>query len=84
MSDLWCVHVWGPDTVIAQPSKEAAELRAKEWSEMFDRIRERFSATSAEAAVAVLMEAHVVPWPHSAELHAKGLAEHGGDPEDIC
>lgn len=80
---LWCVHVWGPDTVIAQPSKAVAEARAALWNEDIEPTKRDFLKRHP-GSEPPLLECHVAKWPHSKKSHAKGLAEHGGEPEDIC
>ena len=79
---LWCVHIQGPDSIIAMPDRETADKRAAEWNDMFTKMiagvppdRREFYPT---------MKAEVIPYPYSAEGHAKQLAAHGGNPEDIC
>lgn len=63
MSDLWCVHVQGPDDLYAAPSKEAAERAAVEYQHKWDVQ----GVTDPKVTFAV------VKWPHSAEAHAKDL-----------
>jgi hypothetical protein len=80
---LWCVAVYGPGTIIAQPSKELAEQRASKWNEGIAKSAERFRQRYPGEEVP-LLECHVQPWPWSAEMHADAVAMHGGEPKDIC
>lgn len=63
---LWCLHVLGMDDVHPAPSKAHAE-KAAAWH------NEQFKDQAARLGISI--EAKVVPWPHSAESHAAGLAE---------
>jgi hypothetical protein len=63
---LWCLHVLGMDDVHPAPSKAHAE-KAAAWH------NEQFKDQAARLGISI--EAKVVPWPHSAELHADGVAE---------
>lgn len=76
---LWCVHIHGPDSLIAQPDLETAERRAKEWGAMFRDIM-----ANNPSPYDPLLRAVVIRWPGTAETHAEDIAEHGGSPEDIC
>lgn len=82
MSDkLWCVHVLGPDSVIAQPDQVTAEARAKKWQEEWDAyLAKKNDASPNDPTITWQAE----EWPWDAESHAEGLAEHGGEPEDHC
>ena len=64
---LWCVHVLGPDDVIAAPSHDAAVVHARELNKTL------FSWASK--ADDVLCFAYAAPWPHSAESHAKSVKD---------
>ena len=79
MSDLWCVHVMGPDSIIAQPDFWTAAERAHKWSAT---LLERHRADPHPYDPC--MFCNVEPYPYSPESHALGLAEHGGAPDDIC
>lgn len=63
---LWCLHVLGMDDVHPAPSKAHAEKAAAWHNEQFKDQAERLG---------ISIEAKVVPWPHSAESHADGVAE---------
>ncbi|MGY0607439.1 hypothetical protein ACVHXL_06330 [Stenotrophomonas sp. FS3] len=63
---LWCLHVLGMDDVHPAPSKAHAE-KAAAWH------NEQFKGQAARLGISI--EAKVVPWPHSAESHAAGVAE---------
>jgi hypothetical protein len=68
---LWCVHVLGPDDLLAAPSHEAASIFAAKLNE---RLHNR-----ANAPDDVLAFAYAAPWPwHDGEddaTHAEGHAE---------
>lgn len=94
---LWCVHVQGPDTLIAQPSKAIAEQRAERWNRELDEMRskavpqpppiaewdERGQASPAPAPEHRIIF-KVTRWPWTAAAHAAELHKHGGDPEEVC
>jgi len=63
-SQLWCLHIEGPDEVHAAPSWEHAQKAA-------DLFNAAFSGPSAQ--MEVTMRAEVAPWPHSAASHAKDV-----------
>lgn len=62
---LWCVHVLGPDDVMAAPSHDAAVVHARELNKaVFSRV---------EPHDDVLCFAYAAPWPYSADSHAESL-----------
>jgi len=62
---LWCVHVLGPDDVIAAPSHLAAATHAHELNKaVFSRVG---------GPDDVLCFAYAAPWPHSAASHAESV-----------
>ncbi len=77
---LWCVHVLGPDTVIPQSSRAVAEARAELWNGDIEEMMNRRGPSAFDPVIRCVAE----PYPYSAEGHARGLAEHGGEPEDLC
>lgn len=77
---LWCVHVLGPDTIIPQPSRAVAEARAELWNGDIEEMMNRKGPSAFDPVIRCVAE----PYPYSAKGHAEGLAEHGGEPEDIC
>ncbi len=78
---LWCVHVYGPDSVIAQPDQSTAEARAKKWQEAWDAyLAKKGDSSPFDPKITWVAEA----WSGSAKSHAADLAEHGGEPEDHC
>jgi hypothetical protein len=77
--ELWCIHVIGPDTLIAQPDFWTAAERAAKWSAGMVASHQRDPSPYDPC-----MYCNVEPWPNSPIAHAKDLAEHGGNPEDIC
>lgn len=71
MSDLWAVHIEPVDDLLA-----AADLAAA-WGEV-RRINEGWHGWHYAQPGDPVMVASVVPWPHSAEAHARSLHTHGG------
>ncbi|KAA0888722.1 hypothetical protein [Oryzomonas rubra] len=63
---LWCVHIEGPDDLIAMPSMDAAGREAAKLNKSIGRQWEE--GDPEITAIATL-------WPYSAESHAKALAE---------
>ena len=81
MSKLWCVHVLGPDSLIAQPDQATAEQRAKAWQESWDAyLAKKGNSSPYDPKISYVAEV----WPYTATAHARDLAEHGGEPEDHC
>lgn len=77
---LWCVHVLGPDTLIAQPSHLAAEQFAATHNRMIEAAYSRDEPSEFDPIIWCV----VIPWTGSPEGHSADLARHGGNPEDIC
>lgn len=67
---LWCVHIIGPDDVIAFPDRASAEREAS----ILNEASRRSAKKHADDAVWPRWSAEVIPWPHSAESHAADLA----------
>lgn len=62
---LWCVHVLGPDDVLAAPSHDAAATHAHELNKaLFSRVGQHDD---------VLCFEYAAPWPHSKDDHAKAV-----------
>ena len=75
MSDvLWCIHVYGPDDLIAQPSRDVAIERARTWAEAMRGVNELAATDLLTPAVGFGVE----PWPYSAESHAEDLQKRDG------
>jgi hypothetical protein len=70
MSDLWCVHIIGPDDMIACPSKAAAETEAAALNAMIAK-----QATLHADKNWPVCSAEVMLWPFSAKAHADDLAK---------
>jgi len=60
---LWCVHILGPDDVLAAPSHEAAVVHARTINQALHR----------KSVPDILCFAYAAPWPHSKESHAEDL-----------
>ncbi len=66
-TELWALHIEGPDDIYAMPSKEAAENHARILNDYFnDPRREGYF---------FLRQAFAVHWPYSAEAHAEDMRE---------
>lgn len=72
MSDLWAMHIPGPDDIYAAPSKEAAEHMAKLHNASMDAFFEKHPRTQDDPSK-VCVTAVVVPWPFGAEDHAEAI-----------
>jgi hypothetical protein len=81
MAKLWCVHLHGPDTLIAQPDLATAEARAKKWQKEWDAYLAK-KGDSSPFDPKITWQAE--EWPYSAKAHAHDLARHGGEPEEHC
>jgi hypothetical protein len=65
---LWCVHVLGPDTLIAQPDQATAETRAKAWQESWDAyLAKKNDSSPFDPTITYAAE----QWPYTAEAHAR-------------
>lgn len=72
---LWAVHIEGPDSVIARPSKDDARRDAAELNAQYVKYKQRPDASEDDAR----WHATVVPWHGSAKEHAEALATDDGD-----
>ena len=66
MADLFCIHILGPDDLIAAPS----ELQATDAADEFNRV---FGPQATDKDV--MLEAREGTWPYGAESHAHSLAK---------
>lgn len=64
---LWCVHILGPDDVLAAPSHEAAVVHARELNKATFGRRDEPND--------VLCIAYAAPWPYVAETHAEAVKD---------
>jgi len=64
---LWCVHILGPDDVLAAPSHDAAAVHAHELNKA---VHSRVSEPND-----VLCFAYAAPWPYSREHHAEAVKD---------
>jgi hypothetical protein len=66
MTQLWCIHLYGPDDLIPAPSEVDAHrgkrLITDYWAKHPNHI---------EPAIQIEVE----PWPYTAESHAEGLPD---------
>lgn len=69
-TELWCVHIIGPDDVIAYPDRAAAE---REVAIINTALQRRLCGREADENWPTLY-ATVAPWPHDAQSHAADLA----------
>jgi len=72
-ADLWCIHLQGPDDLIAAPSKERAEERAAALNVAFDQDRD--SVPEDRRHFYPHLNAAAVPWQNTAERHEIDLEE---------
>jgi hypothetical protein len=70
MVDLWCVHIIGPDDVIAYSDRAAAESSAAEINDALAVEEERHKGDPNWPAC----RAEALLWPYGAEAHAVNLA----------
>lgn len=63
---LWCVHILGPDDVLAAPSHDAAVVHAHE-------LNKALHSRASRPVDDVLCFAYAAPWPHSKEAHADAV-----------
>lgn len=73
--DLWAIHIGGPDSIIARPSREQAELDAAALNKQCEEYKRRPDASEHDA----YWHAVVVLWTGTAEEHAEELATDDGD-----
>lgn len=64
---LWCVHILGPDDVLAAPYHEAAVVHARELNKAVHRRQ------GPEDVKDILCFAYAAPWPHDPEGHAEDV-----------
>ncbi len=69
MTELWCLHVLGPDDVHPAPSKEEAERAAAFMTKYYQDWME----TRGEHPMDPHISFEAAPWPHSPESHAEDL-----------
>lgn len=63
--ELWCLHIEGPDDVLAAPSREAAQEAAERLQQWLD--------ARPKHELDPLVRCVVEPWPHSELLHTQDL-----------
>lgn len=69
-TELWAIHIQGPDDLYAMPCKEAAESHAAILNDEFKARKIERGENYPSITVAV------VPWTGSAEAHADSMKEH--------
>ncbi len=74
---LWCVHIQGPDDLIAFPDQASAEREAA----VINEAMERHAATREPSPNWPTLKAVAAVWPWSAEAHAADLARNIRDVE---
>ena len=65
--ELWCIHIEGPDDIVAMPHRLLAERDARL---MNDNWRNRANPSENDP----LFRAVAKPWPYSPEQHAEDMA----------
>ena len=63
----WCVHILGPDDVMAAPSHDAAVAHAHELNKLLHR--------GARRSDDVLCFAYAAPWPHDLNSHEAAVKD---------
>ena len=69
MSDLWCVHLRGPDDLIPAPSADAALAKAERLQTYWDRMSPKNDPYWPDIG------ATAGPWPGTPKRHAEALRE---------
>jgi len=69
-TELWCVHIEGPDDIVAMPSKAAADIVAK-------KINIDFAGSKVKYGVTI--KATAKRYSHGPEAHQRNLTENYGD-----
>ncbi|MET0416076.1 MAG: hypothetical protein ABW022_08650 [Actinoplanes sp.] len=72
MTDLWALHIEGPDDLIPMPSKVVADEKAADLNRVF-RLLSTIGTPNPAAEPAMLAE--VIPWTGTADEHAETMAE---------
>jgi hypothetical protein len=62
MDKLWCVHIYGPDSILPTADREEAEQRAAE-----------INRSLPEDSGGVLFKAMAKPWPFTPESHNEAI-----------
>lgn len=70
MTDLWCVHIIGPDDLIPAPDRGTAER----WADKANEYINQKLAENPDFADPRI-EAEVILWPYTPEGHAEGVSE---------
>lgn len=81
-SSLWCVHILGPDTVIAARSLDEAETQRDRIQKTIQGIEERLPPDPN--GYFPKMRAEVAPWPHSAVSHARDCLQDDRWDGELC
>lgn len=76
-SDLWAVHVQGPDDILAMPSRAAADAYAADVNAAYEQFKNRPDASKYDAS----WRAEVIGWDGTPEEHAEDLTRLATDPE---
>ena len=71
ITELWAVHVKGPDDILPMPDRATAHKKAAELNELLASLRNRADVSPHDPRMA----AEVVPWDGDAEDHAVYLAQ---------
>lgn len=75
---LWCIHVPGPDDILAMPSKEVADNFAARHNAAMDEYWAALERSKTEFQLQFYpplesIKALVIEWPYDAESHAREL-----------
>lgn len=69
-TELWCVHIEGPDDIVAMPSKAAADIVASQINLDFAGYKVKYGIT---------INATAKRYSYGPEAHQRNLAENYGD-----
>jgi hypothetical protein len=73
-TELWCIHIPGPDDLYAAASREAAESMAADHNAAIERHRDRSGWTENDPLFENCL-AVVEPWPGTVDEHAADLVK---------
>lgn len=76
-SDLWAVHVQGPDDIFAMPSRAAADAYAADVNAAYEQFKARPDASKYDAS----WHAEVIAWDGTPAEHAEEVTRLAADPE---
>jgi hypothetical protein len=69
-TELWAVHIEGPDDIVAAADRHEADTKATEINAAYETFAKRPDASEFD----VRWHANVVPWPFSTVDHVEEVA----------